>query len=95
MMLKTNAVRTVLSAMCLFAFMPLLAAVPVNDALCFDLVYKGDINNNGKFDNAEIGNLMTIAQAAVDYLEGRECLRDGTSVSRYVIGDTFPEVESI
>lgn len=37
----------------------------------------------------------TIAQAAVDYLEGRECLRDGTSASRYVIGDTFPEVESI
>lgn len=93
--MKANAVRTVLSVMCLFAFMPLLAAVSVNDALFFDLVYKGDINNNGKLDNAEIGNLMTIAQAAVDYLEGREPLSDGTSASRYVIGDTFPDVGSI
>ena len=37
----------------------------------------------------------TIAQAAVDFLEGRECLSDGTSASRYVIGDTFPDVGSI
>ena len=36
-----------------------------------------------------------IAQAAVDFLEGRKFLNDGTSVSRYVIGDTFPDVESI
>ena len=36
-----------------------------------------------------------IAQAAVDYLEGRECLSDGTSASRYVIGDPFPDVGSI
>jgi hypothetical protein len=37
----------------------------------------------------------TIAQAAVDFLEGRESLSDGTSASRYVIGDTFPDVGSI
>ena len=55
--------------------MPLLAAVPVNDALFFDLVYKGDINNNGKLDNAEIGNLMTIGKPS-----GWDCATKGATI---------------
>lgn len=55
--------------------MPLLAAVPVNDALFFDLVCKGDINNNGKLDNAEIGNLMTIGKPS-----GWDCATKGATI---------------
>ena len=36
-----------------------------------------------------------IAQAAVNFLEGSEEKYDVASVSRYVIGDTFPEVNSV
>ena len=36
-----------------------------------------------------------IAQAAVNFLEGSEEKYDAASVSRYVIGDTFPEVNSV
>ena len=33
-----------------------------------------------------------IAKAALNFLEGKGCLYDKTSVFRYVVGDTFPEV---
>ena len=36
-----------------------------------------------------------VAQAAVNFLEGSEEKYDVASVSRYVIGDTFPEVNSV
>lgn len=61
--MKIDIARTVAAAMALFAFMPLEAAVAVNDGLFFDLGYKGDLNGDGKLDNGEIGNLMTIGRA--------------------------------
>ena len=36
-----------------------------------------------------------VAQAAVNFLEGSEEKYDVASVSRYVIGDTFPEVNFV
>ena len=56
--------KAVAAAMALFAFMPLLAAVSVNEGLFFDLGYKGDLNNNGTLDKEEIGNLMTVGRGA-------------------------------
>jgi hypothetical protein len=38
-------------------------------------VYKGDINNNGKLDNAEIGNLMTIGKPS-----GWDCATKGATI---------------
>jgi hypothetical protein len=61
--MKNDMARTIAAAMALFAFMPLAAAVPVNEGLFFDLGYKGDLNGDGKIDRGEIGNLMTIGRA--------------------------------
>ena len=66
--MSINIVRTVATAMALFAFMPLAAAVSVNEGLFFDLGYKGDVDEDGTLDKGEIGNLMTIGRAS-----GWEC----------------------
>ena len=62
--MKNDMARTIAAAMALFAFMPLAAAVPVNEGLFFDLGYKGDLNGDGKIDRGEIGNLMTIGRTS-------------------------------
>ena len=62
--MKNDMARTIAAAMALFAFMPLAAAVSVNEGLFFDLGYKGDLNGDGKIDRGEIGNLMTIGRAS-------------------------------
>lgn len=56
--------KAVAAAMALFAFMPLLAAVSVNEGLFFDLGYKGDLDSDGVLDKEEIGNLMTVGRGA-------------------------------
>ena len=86
-MMKTNAVWTVLSAILLYALMPLSAAVSVNDGLFFSLGYKGDVNGNGTLDNAEIGNLMTVGKSS-----GWDCATKGATT---VQGQDPVQIENV
>lgn len=72
--MKNDMARTIAAAMALFAFMPLAAAVSVNEGLFFDLGYKGDLNGNGRLDNNEIGNLMTAGKTS-----GWDCATKGST----------------
>ena len=64
MKMNVKNARTFAAAMALFAFMPLTAAVSVNEGLFFNLGYKGDVDEDGTLDKGEIGNLMTIGRAS-------------------------------
>lgn len=72
--MKNDMSRTIAAAMALFAFMPLAAAVSVNEGLFFDLGYKGDLNGDGRLDNNEIGNLMTAGKTS-----GWDCATKGST----------------